>query len=72
MVSAAYYVAFGPHGPRKPINPPGTVPKIIGSVLGLLALSGALYSAIRATGTSISYLSGRCLPSDASCVNPFD
>ncbi|KDQ61295.1 hypothetical protein JAAARDRAFT_125168 [Jaapia argillacea MUCL 33604] len=26
---AAYYVAFGPHGPRAAVNPPGTVAKII-------------------------------------------
>ncbi|PIL24385.1 transporter [Ganoderma sinense ZZ0214-1] len=47
---AAYYVAFGPHGPRAPANPPGTVPKIIGGVAAALAAATALYVVIRANG----------------------
>ncbi|KAI0780475.1 cytochrome c oxidase subunit IV family, partial [Trametes elegans] len=46
---AAYYVAFGPHGPRAPIDPPGSVPKIVLGVAGLLATAGALFYGIRAS-----------------------
>ncbi|RPD66584.1 cytochrome c oxidase subunit IV [Lentinus tigrinus ALCF2SS1-6] len=46
---AAYYVAFGPHGPRAPIDPPGTLPKIIIGVAALIATSAALFFSIRAT-----------------------
>ncbi|CDO68631.1 hypothetical protein BN946_scf184996.g62 [Trametes cinnabarina] len=45
---AAYYVAFGPHGPRAPIHPPGTTPKIILGVTGLILAAGALFYSIRA------------------------
>ena len=61
---AAYYVAFGPHGPRAPIDPPGTVPKILASIVGVLALTTVLYSAARATGRHI--LSLHCAV--ASCI----
>ncbi|EIN07119.1 COX4-domain-containing protein, partial [Punctularia strigosozonata HHB-11173 SS5] len=44
---AAYYVAFGPHGPRAPINPPGTVPKIIAGVSALIAVSGLVFVTVR-------------------------
>ncbi|KAI0748401.1 cytochrome c oxidase subunit IV [Daedaleopsis nitida] len=45
---AAYYVAFGPHGPRAPVDPPGTLPKTIMSVTALIGVSSILYYAIRA------------------------
>ncbi|KAI0086427.1 cytochrome c oxidase subunit IV-domain-containing protein [Irpex rosettiformis] len=44
---AAYYVAFGPHGPRAPINPPGTTLKIAIWVTGFVGLGTALYVAAR-------------------------
>ncbi|PSS31087.1 hypothetical protein EW026_g2893 [Hermanssonia centrifuga] len=44
---AAYYVAFGPHGPRAPIHPPGTGYKIALGVAGLIAASGAIFLAVR-------------------------
>ncbi|KAF7793194.1 hypothetical protein EIP86_004303 [Pleurotus ostreatoroseus] len=44
---AAYYVAFGPHGPRAPVNPPGTVPKVIGGVLALVAVSSSIFFWVR-------------------------
>ncbi|KAI0047492.1 cytochrome c oxidase subunit IV [Auriscalpium vulgare] len=44
---AAYYVAFGPHGPRTPINPPGTSTKVILGVLGLIGAAGATYAGMR-------------------------
>jgi len=47
---AAYYVAFGPHGPRADLHPPGSVPKIIASTLALVALGGVLYGAARHFG----------------------
>ena len=49
---AAYYVAFGPHGPRAPIDPPGTVPKVIFGVSGLILAAGVLFYSIRASGES--------------------
>lgn len=40
----AYYVAFGPHGPRRPINPPGTTLKVtLGAVAGIAA-AGVLFA----------------------------
>ncbi|KZT71343.1 cytochrome c oxidase subunit IV [Daedalea quercina L-15889] len=46
---AAYYVAFGPHGPRRPANPPGTTLKIaLGTAAGIAA-AGVLFLAIRST-----------------------
>ena len=46
----AYYVAFGPHGPRAPVNPPGTVVKIFVGVSALVGAAGLLYGGIRAIG----------------------
>jgi len=40
---AAYYVAFGPHGPRRPLHPPGSVLKIILGTAGSLAAAVGLY-----------------------------
>ena len=53
---AAYYVAFGPHGPRAPIDPPGSVPKIVLGVSGLLATAVALFYGIRAAGAYLPAL----------------
>jgi len=47
----AYYVAFGPHGPRAPVNPPGTTVKIITGVTALIGAAGLLYVGFRAIGT---------------------
>ncbi|KAI0056430.1 cytochrome c oxidase subunit IV [Artomyces pyxidatus] len=44
---AAYYVAFGPHGPRAPINPPGTTTKVVLGVAGLIGSAGLLYATAR-------------------------
>jgi len=44
---AAYYVAFGPHGPRAPLHPPGSVLKIFLGTFGLVGLTGVLYWVIR-------------------------
>ncbi|KAF8329846.1 cytochrome c oxidase subunit IV-domain-containing protein [Cantharellus anzutake] len=45
---AAYYVAFGPHGPRTPTNPPGTSVKIAVSVAGAIAAATVLWTFSRA------------------------
>ncbi|KAI8328774.1 cytochrome c oxidase subunit IV, partial [Chlamydoabsidia padenii] len=47
---AAYYIAFGPHGPREPITGPGHTQKVIGGTLAVLAVSGVLFAAIRSQG----------------------
>ncbi|ETW86317.1 hypothetical protein HETIRDRAFT_243779, partial [Heterobasidion irregulare TC 32-1] len=45
---AAYYVAFGPHGPRTPVNPPGTSAKVTAGVFGLIAAAAAVFATVRA------------------------
>ncbi|KAI7855543.1 cytochrome c oxidase subunit IV [Circinella umbellata] len=47
---AAYYVAFGSHGAREPVTKPGHVPKLIASVLGIVAISSAMMYVARAKG----------------------
>ncbi|KAH9980815.1 COX4, subunit IV of cytochrome c oxidase [Lactifluus volemus] len=44
---AAYYVAFGPHGPRAPVSPPGTTVKVVIGVSVLIGTAGLLYGGIR-------------------------
>ncbi|KZV87386.1 COX4-domain-containing protein [Exidia glandulosa HHB12029] len=44
---AAYYIAFGPHGPRKPLNPPGTNWQIFFGTVGLIGLSISIFLVIR-------------------------
>lgn len=48
---AAYYVAFGPHGPRAPVDAPGAGIKIVLGVTGLVVAAGAVFYAVRAAGT---------------------
>lgn len=50
FVVLAYYVAFGPHGPRAPVNPPGTTVKILTGVSALIASAGLLYAGFRSIG----------------------
>ncbi|KAF5391870.1 hypothetical protein D9757_001723 [Collybiopsis confluens] len=45
---AAYYVAFGPHGPRAPVGKPGDGFKIFAGTAALVGFAGVLYFAIRA------------------------
>jgi len=47
---AAYYVAFGPHGPRADLHPPGSVPKIIAATLALVGAGGILFGVSRQLG----------------------
>ncbi|GAB7365325.1 hypothetical protein MBLNU230_g6405t1 [Neophaeotheca triangularis] len=43
---AAYFIAFGAHGPRA-LPPPGENSKIFWYTMGLIGVSGALFAAIR-------------------------
>lgn len=44
---AAYYVAFGPYGPRTPVSPPGQGLKVFLSTLGLVGVAGLITLAVR-------------------------
>ncbi|EGN95857.1 COX4, subunit IV of cytochrome c oxidase [Serpula lacrymans var. lacrymans S7.3] len=44
---AAYYVAFGPHGPRAPVSPPGDGLKIAVYTLGLVGVAGLIFATTR-------------------------
>lgn len=50
--ATAYYVAFGPHGPRTPINPPGTAVKVSSAVAGLVVVAAAIVVTLRHYGAS--------------------
>ena len=47
LYSLAYYVAFGPHGPRAPTSQPGDNIKILFSTLALVAAAGALFVGLK-------------------------
>ncbi|KAF8902761.1 cytochrome c oxidase subunit IV-domain-containing protein [Gymnopilus junonius] len=44
---AAYYVAFGPHGPRTPVSQPGDNLKIFAITAALVGVAGAIYLGIK-------------------------
>ncbi|KAI8576988.1 hypothetical protein K450DRAFT_253826 [Umbelopsis ramanniana AG] len=44
---AAYYIAFGAHGPREPITKPGHNLKVVIGTIGVVAASAALFYVIR-------------------------
>ncbi|KAF8967326.1 cytochrome c oxidase subunit IV-domain-containing protein [Flammula alnicola] len=46
---AAYYVAFGPHGPRTPTSQPGDNLKVFLSTMALVGVSAAIYLGIQAS-----------------------
>jgi hypothetical protein len=50
FLCAAYYVAFGPHGPRTPTSQPGDNLKIFLSTLALVGISGLVFLAIQSRG----------------------
>ena len=56
----AYYVAFGPHGPRTPTSPPGTTVKVSVSVVGAIAAATVLWTVLRSYGTECS----------SACISP--
>ncbi|KAI8139966.1 cytochrome c oxidase subunit IV [Fennellomyces sp. T-0311] len=47
---AAYYIAFGPHGPREPITQPGHGAKVLGGIAAVMAASAGLFYVIRVNG----------------------
>jgi len=49
---AAYYVAFGPHGPRAPTSQPGDGVKIFFSTLALMAIGGIVFFAIHSQSST--------------------
>ncbi|KAJ1307732.1 hypothetical protein OPQ81_001820 [Rhizoctonia solani] len=49
---AAYFVAFGPHGPRTPTAPAGQTMKVITGTLAVIAVASAAYGIIRSFGTT--------------------
>ncbi|KAF8552895.1 cytochrome c oxidase subunit IV [Imleria badia] len=44
---AAYYVAFGPHGPRTPVSPPGEGLKIFLYTMALVGVAGLITIGVR-------------------------
>ncbi|KAM0747258.1 cytochrome c oxidase subunit IV [Meredithblackwellia eburnea MCA 4105] len=50
---AAYYVAFGPHGPREPILPPGSGAKTVGAVALAVTAAFGLFSIVRSFGSEV-------------------
>ncbi|KAH6902778.1 cytochrome c oxidase subunit IV-domain-containing protein [Coprinopsis sp. MPI-PUGE-AT-0042] len=44
---AAYYVAFGPHGPRTPTSKPGDLMKILLATSALVGVAGTLFYAFK-------------------------
>ena len=58
LLYAAYYVAFGPHGPRAELHPAGSIPKLILAVAVGVAAGGALFLASRAFGKSRNNATG--------------
>ncbi len=51
---AAYYIAFGPHGPRTPENPPGTASKIVAGTFAVLGAAALAYYGFRSLGTAFA------------------
>ncbi len=47
----AYYVAFGPHGPRTPVSPPGQAFKVTIGLSLMIGVAGLMYFGVRAMGT---------------------
>ncbi|SPC64877.1 probable cytochrome-c oxidase chain V precursor [Ustilago sp. UG-2017b] len=47
---AAYFVSFGPHGPRKPITASGQGAKTLAGVAALLGVTTVVYYLMRANG----------------------
>ncbi|KII88273.1 hypothetical protein PLICRDRAFT_41432 [Plicaturopsis crispa FD-325 SS-3] len=47
---AAWYVAFGPHGPRTPVSKPGDSLRVFLGTLGLIGAAGVLFVTARMFG----------------------
>ncbi|CAG8442001.1 15258_t:CDS:2 [Acaulospora colombiana] len=46
---AAYYISFGPHGPREPLTKPGHVSKVIAGIGIIVAISTGIFYLTRAS-----------------------
>ena len=47
LLPTAYFVSFGPHGPRAPLHPPGSTPKLLIGIAAALAASLTVFAGIR-------------------------
>ena len=58
----AYYVSFGPHGPREPIVPPGSNVKIFFGTLAAMGAAVGVFALIRSQGwfRLIPFLHRKC------------
>lgn len=52
---SAYYVAFGPYGPRAPVTPPGQSLKVFLATMGLVGVAGLLFLGVTAICQSFLY-----------------
>jgi cytochrome c oxidase subunit 4 len=46
----AYFISFGPHGPRAPINPPGQGIKVFAGTIAAIAAALSLFAFARSRG----------------------
>ncbi|PAV23578.1 cytochrome c oxidase subunit IV [Pyrrhoderma noxium] len=46
---AAYYVAFGPHGPRTPSTPAGETTRLVVGIVSSILIATGMYYAVRAS-----------------------
>lgn len=58
----AYYVAFGPHGPRTPSTPAGETTRLVVGIVSSILIATGMYYAVRASGAlfvgiNVSYIS---------------
>ncbi|CAE6414993.1 Cytochrome c oxidase polypeptide 5, mitochondrial OS=Neurospora crassa (strain ATCC 24698 / 74-OR23-1A / CBS 708,71 / DSM 1257 / FGSC 987) GN=cya-4 PE=3 SV=2 [Rhizoctonia solani AG-1 IB] len=49
---AAYFVAFGPHGPRTPVTPEGQTLKVIAGTLAVIGLAAGAFGIVRSYGST--------------------
>lgn len=54
-ILSAYYVAFGPYGPRAPVTPPGQSLKVFLATMGLVGVAGLLFLGVTAICQSFLY-----------------
>ena len=48
--ATAYYVSFGPHGPREPILPEGAGMRIVGGIVAAIGVAVAIFAGVRSMG----------------------
>ena len=54
----AYFVAFGPHGPRAPLNAPGNGMRVTGGVIAALVAAFGIFSFARSQCEYFTFLCG--------------